>query len=62
MPTLTRLLFIVAAIALAIYATMAALVFLVQPTPQPMEVEVPLPQLQTPQQPVTQPAPGGAQP
>ncbi len=61
MPTLTRLLLIVAAIGLAIYAAMAALVYLVQPVPQPMELDVPLPQLRETQAPVAPsaaPAPG----
>ncbi|SKA04978.1 histidine kinase [Consotaella salsifontis] len=48
MPTLVRLLTIVAVIAGLIYGAMSALVNLVQPVRRPVEVNVPLPQLDQP--------------
>lgn len=56
MPTLVRLLTVIAVIAAVIYAIMAALVFFVEPTPRQVTIEVPLRQIGT-----TQPA-GGAAP
>lgn len=57
MPTLVRLLTILGLAAGAVYAAMAALVFLVHPTPRPVTLEIPIP----PRPAVVAPA-GGAPP
>jgi hypothetical protein len=52
MPTLVRLLTALLFLAGAVFAAMAALVYLVEPTPHPVVIELPLDQLKPP------PAPG----
>ena len=60
MPTLTRLLVVLALLAGAVFAVMWALVTFVRPEIVPVTVDVPIPALQERRAPAAAPAPGAA--
>ncbi len=62
MPTLTRLLIVLALLAGAVFAVMWALVTFVRPEIVPVTIDVPIPALQERRAPVTPPAPASSTP
>lgn len=62
MPTLTRLLIVLALLAGAVFAVMWALVTFVRPEIVPVTIDVPIPALQERRPPVAPPAPASSTP